>query len=132
MRITDKYAAVRRMITDIFEDNHRSYGYRRIQASLSRQRVFLSEKVVQRLMKQERLQAARPKRRTYRSYVGEVSPAPDNIIARDFHADAPNEKWGVRTITWTGLCCDAKVRAISRGLIEPREISIRFSLYRWM
>jgi putative transposase len=93
MRIADKYAQVRRMITDIFEDNHRSYGYRRIQASLSRQRVFLSEKVVQRLMKQERLQAARPKRRTYRSYVGEVSPAPENIIARDFHADAPNEKW---------------------------------------
>ena len=93
MRIADKYAQVRRMITNIFEDNHRSYGYRRIQASLSRQRVFLSEKVVQRLMKQERLQAARPKRRAYRSYVGEVSPAPENIIARDFHADAPNEKW---------------------------------------
>ena len=93
MRIADKYAQVRCMITDIFEHNHRSYGYRRIQASLSRQRVFLSEKVVQRLMKQERLQVARPKRRTYRSYVGEVSPAPENIIARDFHADAPNEKW---------------------------------------
>ena len=93
MRIADKYAQVRRIITEIFEDNHRAYGYRRIQASLSRQRVFLSEKVVQRLMKQERLQAARPKRRVYRSYVGEVSPAPENIIARDFHADAPNEKW---------------------------------------
>jgi putative transposase len=93
MRIADKYAQVRCMITDIFEHNHRSYGYRRIQASLSRQRVFLSEKVVQRLMKQERLQVARPKRRTYRSYVGEVSPASENIIARDFHADAPNEKW---------------------------------------
>ena len=92
-RIADKYAQVRRTITDIFEQNHRSYGYRRIQATLSRQRVFLSEKVVQRLMKQERLQAARPKRRVYRSYVGEVSPAPENIIARDFHADAPNEKW---------------------------------------
>ena len=25
--------------------------------------------------------------------MGEVSPAPENIIARDFHADAPNEKW---------------------------------------
>lgn len=30
----DKYAEVRRTITDIFESNHRSYGYRRIQASL--------------------------------------------------------------------------------------------------
>ena len=90
---SDKYAEVRRTITDIFESNHRSYGYRRIQASLNKQRVFVSEKVVQRLMKQEHLQAARPKRRRYRSYVGEVTPAPENIVNRDFHATAPNEKW---------------------------------------
>ncbi|KGU88252.1 integrase core domain protein [Burkholderia pseudomallei MSHR4372] len=44
-------------------------------------------------MKQGGLYAARPKRRRYGSYVGEISPAPDNIINRDFHATAPNEKW---------------------------------------
>ncbi|VVE85912.1 integrase [Pandoraea sputorum] len=33
-------------------------------------------------------------RRRYRSYIGEISPAPHNIINRDFHADALNEKWG--------------------------------------
>jgi putative transposase len=93
MRVADKYAEVRRTITDIFESNHRSYGYRRIQASLSRQRIFVSEKVVQRLMKQENLQAARPKRRRYRSYLGEITPAPENIINRDFNATVPNEKW---------------------------------------
>ncbi|VVD60490.1 integrase [Pandoraea eparura] len=93
MRVADKYAEVRRTVAEIFEDNHRSYGYRRVQAALSRQRVFLSEKVVRRLMKQGGLYAARPKRRRYRSYVGEISPAPDNIINRDFHATAPNEKW---------------------------------------
>lgn len=92
-RIADKYASVRRTVAAIFEDNHRSYGYRRLQAALSRQRVFLSEKVVRRLMKQGGFYAARPKRRRYRSYVGEVGPAPDNIINRDFHATAPNEKW---------------------------------------
>ena len=89
----DKYAEVRRTITDIFESNHRSYGYRRIQASLNKQRVFVSEKVVQRLMKQEHLQAPRQKRRGYRSYVGEITPAPENIVNRNFHATAPNEKW---------------------------------------
>jgi len=89
----DKYAEVRHTIADIFESNHRSYGYRRIQASLSRQRVFVSEKVIQRLMKQEHLQAARPKRRGYRSYIGEITPAPENIVNRDFNAMAPNEKW---------------------------------------
>ncbi|WP_240472470.1 IS3 family transposase [Haliea salexigens] len=93
MRVADKYAELRCMITEIFESNHGTYGYRRIQASLARQQVFISEKVVQRLMKQESLHALRPKRRRYRSYIGEISPAPENIINRDFHAVAPNEKW---------------------------------------
>lgn len=93
LRIADKYAGVRRTITDIFESNHRCYGYRRIQGSLSRQHVFISEKVVRRLMKQERLAVAMPKRRYYRAYLGEIGPAPENLINRDFQATAPNEKW---------------------------------------
>ena len=93
LRVADKYAEVRPAITEIFEDAHRSYGYRRIQAELNRRRVFISEKVVRRLMKQAGHIAARPKRRRYRSYVGEISPAPENLINRDFHATAPNEKW---------------------------------------
>lgn len=93
LQLADKYVGVRRIITEIFEHNHRCYGYRRIQASLSRQHVFISEKVVQRLMKQERLIVATPKRRRYGSYLGEISPAPENLINRDFQAATPNEKW---------------------------------------
>jgi transposase InsO family protein/transposase-like protein len=91
--LADKYAAARRVITEIFERNHRSYGYRRIQGLLIRQQIFLSEKVIRRLMKQENLQAVRPKRRRYSSYAGEITPAPENIVNRDFNATAPNEKW---------------------------------------
>lgn len=54
----EKYVEVRRTITDIFERNHCCYGYRRIQASLVRQCLCVSEKVVRRLMKQESLVAA--------------------------------------------------------------------------
>jgi len=93
LQIADKYSAVRRTIADIFERNHRCYGYRRIQASLGRQHVFLSEKVVQRLMRQERLIVSAPRRRRYGSYLGEISPAPENLINRDFQAATPNEKW---------------------------------------
>jgi putative transposase len=92
-KMGDKYLSVRKAMTDIFESNHRCYGYRRLQASLTRQRVTISEKVVQRLMKQESLVVAKPKRRRYASYLGEISPAPENIINRDFQAAAPNEKW---------------------------------------
>ena len=89
----DKYAQARLAITDIFERNHSCYGYRRLRASLGRQQLCLSEKVVQRLMRQEGLVVSAPKRRRYGSYLGEISPAPENVINRDFQASAPNEKW---------------------------------------
>ena len=89
----DKYLSVRQAITDIFDSNHRCYGYRRLQASLSRQDITISEKVVQRLMKQESLVIPKPRKRKYTSYLGEISPAPENLINRDFQAAAPNEKW---------------------------------------
>jgi putative transposase len=56
-------------------------------------RLFISEKVVQRLLKQECLKVAANKKRRYGSYLGEISPAPENIINRDFKAVSPNEKW---------------------------------------
>jgi transposase InsO family protein len=44
-------------------------------------------------MKQESLTATVNKKRRYGSYLGEISPAPENIINRDFQAAIPNEKW---------------------------------------
>jgi len=93
LRGADKYDDARLAITDIFERNHRCYGYRRIRAALGRQKLCLSEKVVQRLMRQECLSVAVRKRRKYGSYLGKISPAPDNLINRDFQATIPNEKW---------------------------------------
>ena len=55
-------AQVRGTMADIFERNHRCYSYR-MRASLRSQCVDICEKVVPRLMKQERLVAATPKRR---------------------------------------------------------------------
>lgn len=34
-----------------------------------------------------------PDRRRFGSYLGEISPAPENLINRDFQAEAPNQKW---------------------------------------
>lgn len=44
-------------------------------------------------MKEERLVISYRKKRNYSSYKGEISPAPGNVINRNFHADAPNTKW---------------------------------------
>jgi len=89
----DKYAAVRGVMADIFESNYRCYGSRRMHATLARQSVTISEKVVRRLMKQESLVPVMRKRKRYGSYMGEISPAPENLVNRDFTAGAPNTKW---------------------------------------
>lgn len=89
----DKYATVRGVMADIFQSNYRCYGSRRMHATLARQSVTISEKVVRRLMKEESLVPVLRKRRRYGSYMGEISPAPDNLLNRDFTASAPNRKW---------------------------------------
>jgi putative transposase len=93
LRMPDKYADVRQVLSEVFHGNHRCYGYRRMHAALGRRQLSLSEKVVQRLMKQECLIVTANKKRRYGSYLGEISPAPENLINRDFRADTPNEKW---------------------------------------
>lgn len=52
----NKYATQKEQIRRIFEANRPCYGYRRIYLSLRRIGVRLSENVIRRLMKQERLQ----------------------------------------------------------------------------
>jgi len=80
-------------MADIFESNHRCYGYHRVTASLTRHSISISEKVVRRLIKQAALAVPKPKRRRYSSYLREISPAPENGIHRDCQVQAPNEKW---------------------------------------
>jgi transposase InsO family protein len=93
LRMPDKYAEVRQALSEVFHGNHRCYGYRRMHAALGRRKLCLSEKVVQRLMKQECLIVTANKKRRYGSYLGEISPAPENLLNRDFHSESPNEKW---------------------------------------
>lgn len=90
----DKYAFVRKEIEDISCKSGRTYGSPRIWASLRRRGVFVSEKVVRRLMREDRIEVRYAKRkRRYTSYIGEVTPAPDDLVKRNFHADEPNQLW---------------------------------------
>jgi len=89
----DKYAEARQEIALIFESNYRCYGYRRIDRCLRRAGTPLSEKVVRRLMSEEGLIAGSMQRRRFKTYRGELSPAPENIISRDFESAKPNQKW---------------------------------------
>ncbi|CAD5534420.1 putative transposase protein [Escherichia coli] len=93
LKAGDKYATIRTMLTDIFNSNYQYYGYRRLYAMLGNEGLRLSEKAVRRVMVEEQLAVSRNRRRRYCSYCGEIGPAPDNLIARDFKAEQPNQKW---------------------------------------
>lgn len=54
---------------------------------------MVSEKIVRRIMKAQELVAIAKRKRKYNSYQGEISPAPDNLVKRDFHSEKPNSKW---------------------------------------
>ena len=86
----DKYGALRRRVADVFRESRGRYGYRRVRAALG---TGTSEKVIRRIMREDGLVAHVPGRRRYSSCEGEVTPAPDNLVNRDFTAPAPNVKW---------------------------------------
>ena len=73
-----------------FADSRGRYGYRRVKAALG---TDVSEKVIRRIMREDGLVARVPGRWRYSSYEGEVTPAPDNLVNRDFHAEGPNRLW---------------------------------------
>ena len=93
LRAPDKYEELRRTIREEFQAGKGCYGYRRIHAKLKVRGRTVSEKVIRRLMREEQLVVLHARRKRYNSYMGEISPAVENIIQRDFHADRPNVKW---------------------------------------
>jgi len=93
MSLKSKYAALTHHIIELFELNNYCYGYRRIHGLLGQEGTKVSEKIVRTLMEEAGLVAQPKRKRKYSSYQGEITPAPENLLARNFHADAPNKKW---------------------------------------
>lgn len=85
-----KYAGLRAEEADAFAASKARYGYRRIKAAL---KTGISEKMIRRIIAEDGLVAHAPGRRMYGSYEGETTPAPGNLVNRDFTAEHPNEKW---------------------------------------
>lgn len=93
MSLESKYAALTHRIIELFKLNNCCYGYRRIHGVLALEGIKVSEEVVRTLMEASGLVAQPKRRRKYSSYQGEIAPAPENLLMRNFHADAPNKKW---------------------------------------
>ena len=89
----DRHVMIKERIIEIFEESRSSYGYRRIHAELGREGKRISEKIVRVFMSENALTVYGKNKRKYSSYQGEKAPSAENIIKRDFHAEAPNSKW---------------------------------------
>ncbi|MGE1279951.1 IS3-like element IS1397 family transposase [Escherichia coli] len=88
----DKYADVKQLIASIFHEHRGCYGYRRIHCELQKRGLKFSGKTVRKLMQQLGLKS--PVRlKKYRSYWGNMGLAAENILQRQFKAEAPCEKW---------------------------------------
>lgn len=77
-------------MADAFAASKGRYGYRGIKAA---PRTGVSEKVIGWIMAEGGLVAHVPGRRGYGSYEGETTHAPGSLIAWDFTAERPDEKW---------------------------------------
>ena len=90
----DKHAHTREMLREISSVSNHTYGYRRLWWELRHRGIVISEKVVRRLMHEEGIRPWFPKRkRSYSGYQGEISPAPPNLVNRNFRAEHPNQLW---------------------------------------
>ncbi|WP_148784951.1 IS3 family transposase [Escherichia coli] len=88
----DKYADVKQLIASIFHEHRGCYGYRRIHCELQKRGLKFSGKTVRKLMQQLGLKS--PVRlKKYRSDRGNMGLAAENILQRQFKAEAPCEKW---------------------------------------
>jgi putative transposase len=89
----DPHADLKAAIRDIFENNHRRYGHRRVHAVLTGQGWRVAKKTVLKFMRRLGLECPVRRRKRYNSYRGEAGKTAPNLLARDFTTTAPNQKW---------------------------------------
>ncbi len=90
--VAERNAELSKVIKDIFNQHKGRYGIRRVWHELIGRGYKVNHKRVQRLMHMMKLFGRRPKEK-YHSYKGDIGKIADNIINRNFKADAPLQKW---------------------------------------
>ena len=78
-------------IRECQEHSHSTYGYRRVHICLERQGIHKDPKTVLRVMQKYNL-LSEVRRKKYHNYTNGLYKYP-NLLAQDFHAERPNQKW---------------------------------------
>jgi transposase InsO family protein len=80
-------------IREIHRNSRKTYGSQRIHAVLRRQGVQCGQNRVARLMSQHQIYARRKRHRKFTTQSQHGFPKAPNILAQNFEAQAPNQKW---------------------------------------
>ena len=125
--VDEKNSEVLAEIKEIFEQNKRRYGVRRVHQELINRGYKVNHKRVQRIMHESGLFGKRPKEK-YHSYKGEVGKVADNIINRDFSATSPLQKWTTDVsqfnFSW-GKCYLSPILDMATNEIISYDLSLR-------
>ncbi len=88
----EKDAALAEIISQQQERSFGTYGYRRMWMWLKSQNIYRNPKTVLRIMRKYDLLAEIRRRRKWQQ-MGQQLHKYQNLLNRDFHAEAPNRKW---------------------------------------
>jgi len=82
-------------VLEVYQASHRTYGYRRVTLSLqTQQRMCINHKAVLRLMNKLGIHSVARRRKIFKKLDEMVSTYRyPNLLARDFTATRPNQKW---------------------------------------
>jgi putative transposase len=80
-------------IERVWEEHRRVYGADKVWAQLKREGLPVARCTVERLMRELGLRGVVRGKKVRTTWPGEVSPRPLDLVARQFHATAPNRLW---------------------------------------
>jgi transposase InsO family protein len=116
-----------RLIIQIFEENKGRYGSPRIWRELVEEfNCRISRKRVARLMRENKKQAKRKPKGVKTTDSNHCEPVSENILARDFTASAPGQKW-VSDITYLRTLCGWIYLTVIIDLYDRKVIGWAFS-----
>jgi transposase InsO family protein len=81
-----------RLIRKIYEESRQIYGYRKVHSKATK-KIHCNHKRVARLMRQAGLRSRRIRRYRVTTQSRHKRPISPNLLAREFTATAPNQKW---------------------------------------
>jgi putative transposase len=111
--------ALTEKIVEMFQAHRGVYGSPRIHAALGDQGIAIGRKRVVRLMQQVRLSAHCRTPRVVTTNANPLARVADNVLAREFEAEQPNQKW-VADVTYVATASGWLYLAVVLDLFSRR------------